>query len=89
MPTNFFFQNGGGIGNTGEQRLIEDLIIESLKIYGHDTFYLPRTIVNKNTIFDEDTLSRFTSAYPLEMYLDNVNGYEGQGQASTSRAQCQ
>jgi len=83
MPTNFFFQNGGGIGNTGEQRLIEDLIIESLKIYGHDTFYLPRTIVNKNTIFDEDTLSRFTSAYPLEMYLDNVNGYEVQGDIFT------
>jgi len=40
MPTNFFFQNGTGIGNTGEGRLIEDLIIESLKIYGHDVFLL-------------------------------------------------
>ena len=54
MPTNFFFQNGTGIGNTGEGRLIEDLIIESLKIYGHDVFYLPRTLVKKDTIFDED-----------------------------------
>ena len=48
MPTNFFFQNGGGIGNTAEGRLIEDLIIESLKIYGHDVFYLPRTLVKKD-----------------------------------------
>ena len=83
MATNFYFQNGGGIGQTGEQRLIEDLIIESLKIYGHDTYYLPRTIVNKDDIFDEDALSRFTQAYPLEMYLENVQGFEGQGDIFT------
>ena len=83
MPTNNFFQNGGGIGTTNEQRLIEDLIIESLKIYGHDTFYLPRTMVNKDTIFDEAQLSSFTQAYPLEMYLDNVQGFEGQGDIFT------
>ena len=83
MPTNFFFQNGGGIGQTSEQRLIEDLIIESLKIYGHDTYYLPRTLVKKDTIFDEDTLSSFTQAYPIEMYLENVQGFEGQGDIFT------
>ena len=83
MPTNNYFQNGGGIGTTNEQRLIEDLIIESLKIYGHDTFYLPRTMVNKDTIFDEAQLSSFTQAYPLEMYLDNVQGFEGQGDIFT------
>ena len=83
MPTNNYFQNGGGIGTTSEQRLIEDLIIESLKIYGHDTFYLPRTMVNKDTIFDEAQLSSFTQAYPLEMYLDNVQGFEGQGDIFT------
>lgn len=83
MATNFYFQNGGGIGETGEQRLIESLIIESLKIYGHDTYYLPRTLVNKDTIFDEDQLSRFTQAYPLEMYLQNVQGFEGQGDIFT------
>jgi hypothetical protein len=83
MPTNFYFQNGGGIGETGEQRLIESLIIESLKIYGHDTYYLPRTLIDKDTIFDEDTLSRFTQAYPLEMYLQNVQGFEGQGDIFT------
>ena len=83
MTTNHFFQGGNSIGATGEQRLVEDLVLESLKIYGHDIYYMPRTLVNKDTIFDEDELSRFTQAYPLEMYLDNVNGYEGQGDIFT------
>ena len=83
MATNFYFQSGNNIGTTNEQRLVEDLIIESLKIYCHDTYYLPRTLVNKDTIFDEDELSKFTQAYPVEMYLDNVNGYEGQGDIFT------
>lgn len=83
MPTNFYFQSGNTSGTTAEQRLIEDLIIESLKIYGHDVFYLPRTLVDEDKIFDEDTLSQFTQAYPLEMYLENVNGYEGEGDLFT------
>ena len=83
MTTNHFFQGGNSIGATSEQRLVEDLVLESLKIYGHDIYYMPRTLVNKDTIFDEDELSRFTQAYPLEMYLDNVNGYEGQGDIFT------
>ncbi len=83
MTTNHFFQSGNSIGATSEQRLVEDLVIESLKVYGHDIYYMPRTLVNKDTIFDEDELSRFTQAYPLEMYLDNVNGYEGQGDIFT------
>ena len=83
MATNHFFQGGNSIGATGEQRLVEDLVIESLKVYGHDIYYMPRTLVNKDKIFDEDELSRFTQAYPMEMYLDNVNGYEGQGDIFT------
>ena len=83
MPTNFYFQSGSGQGTTNEQRLVEDLIIESLKIYGHDCYYLPRTLVNKDTIFDEDELSKFTQAWPIEMYLDNVQGYEGEGDIFT------
>lgn len=79
MPTNFYFQSGNTSGTTSEQRLIEDLIIESLKIYGHDVYYLPRTLVDRDDIFDEDTLSKFTQAYPLEMYLENVNGFAGEG----------
>jgi len=83
MPTNFYFQSGNTSGTTAEQRLIEDLIIESLKIYGHDVYYLPRTLVDEDKIFDEDTLSQFTQAYPLEMYLENVDGYAGEGDLFT------
>jgi len=79
MPTNFYFQSGNTSGTTNEQLLVEDLISESLKIYGHDVFYLPRTFVDRDTIFDEDTLSQFTQAYPLEMYMENVDGFEGEG----------
>ena len=73
MATNNYFQAGKGIGTSNEQRLVEDLVIESLKVYGHDIFYLPRTLTNKSTIFDEDQLSQFTQAYPIEMYLENIN----------------
>ena len=79
MPTNFYFQNGDTSGTSSEQLLVEDLIIESLKIYGHDVYYMPRTLVDRDTIFDEDTLSEFTQSYPLEMYMENVEGFEGEG----------
>ena len=50
MPVNHYFQGGQGIGNAAEKRLHEDLIVEGLKIYGQDVFYLPRTLVNKDLI---------------------------------------
>ena len=80
MATNFYFQNGDTSGTTAEQRLVEDLIVESLKIYGHDIYYMPRSFVNRDTIFDEDELSKFEQAYPLEMYLENVDGFGGDGE---------
>lgn len=83
MPTNFYFQSGLTSGTTNEQRLVEDLVIESLKIYGQDIYYLPRTQVATDNIFDEDTLSQFNQAYPLEMYIQNVDGFEGQGDLFT------
>jgi len=83
MPTNFYFQSGETSGTTSEQRLVEDLVIESLKIYGHDVYYIPRTIVNRDFIFDEDAISQYTQAYPLEMYLENVDGFEGEGDLFT------
>ena len=83
MPTNFYFQSGDMQGTTSDQRLIEDLIIESVKIYGNDIYYLPRTLVAEDSLFDEDTLSQFTQAYPLEMYLENPEGFEGEGDLFT------
>lgn len=83
MPTNFYFQSGNTSGTTNEQRLLEDLVIESMKIYGHDVYYLPRTLANKDNILGEDPLSYFAQAYPLEMYLENTEGFEGEGELLT------
>lgn len=62
-----------------EQDLYEDLVIESLKIYGQDCYYLPRTIVNYDTILGDDIPSKFSSAYKLEMYIENIDGFAGEG----------
>ena len=74
MPTNVYFDHG----NTNEQRLYEDLIIEQLSIYGQDVYYLPRTLVNEDSVLGEDTSSKFTSAYAIEMYVENQDGFEGE-----------
>jgi hypothetical protein len=75
MPRNVYFSQG----TTPEKRLYEDITIEALKIYGHDVFYIPRTIVNTNAIFNEDALSKFGEAFQIEMYLENTDGFEGEG----------
>ena len=77
MATNFYFQSGNTSGTTNEQRLLEDLILESIKIYGHDVYYLPRTSVNQDEVLGEDVLSRFENAYPIEMFIANVEGWGG------------
>mgnify|MGYP001228669613 CR=1 FL=1 len=74
MPTNVYFDTG----TTSEQRLYEDLIVEQLKIYGQDVYYLPRKIANKDTIFGEDPASSFDDSYIIEMYVDNTDGYMGE-----------
>lgn len=66
-------------GTSSEQNLIEDLIIESIKIYGNKMFYIPRTLISKDEILGEDRLSEFNSSYPIEMYFENVDNFEGQG----------
>ena len=77
MATNKYFNNF----NYGrEQDLIEDLTIEAIKIYGHEVKYLPRTLISEDKIFGEDSLSRFDTAVPIEMYLKDVNGFQGEGE---------
>ena len=83
MATNVYFQSGNTAGRASEQKLVEDLVLESIRIYGHDVFYIPRTIVNRDSIFDEDALSEFKKEYPVEMYLEHVDGYEGEGDLFT------
>jgi len=75
MPRNVYFSQG----TTPEKRLYEDITIEALKIYGHDVYYIPRTIVNTNAIFNEDALSKFGEAFQIEMYVENTDGFEGDG----------
>ena len=79
MAKNVYFSGG----TTTEQTLYEDLIIESLKIYGHDVYYLPREIVKEDDLFGEDVLSKFDENYMIEMYVSNYEGFEGDGTLMT------
>jgi hypothetical protein len=83
MATNFYFQSGIPGGRSSEQVLMEDIIIECLRIYGFDTYYIPRVAVNEDDILGEDVLNKYSSAYPLEMYMQNVTGFEGDGDLLT------
>lgn len=65
-------------GTNNEQNLLEDLIIESLKLYGINFFYIPRTLVSKDNVLGEDRLSEFKTSFPIEMYLENSSGFGGQ-----------
>ena len=80
MAVNHYFQSGIPMGRRSEQNLYEDLIVECLKIYGFEIYYIPRKFNNIDRTFGEDTISSFEHAYPLEMYLQNVNGFEGDGE---------
>ena len=73
--TNVYFSHG----TRNEQYLVEDLIIESLRMYGQEVMYIPRTLVSKDEILGEDRLSQFKSAFPIEMYFENVDSFGGQG----------
>ena len=79
MAKNVYFSGG----TTSEQRLVEDLVIESLQIYGHDVYYLPREIVKEDDLFTEDVLSKFDENYLIEMYISNYEGFEGDGSLLT------
>lgn len=75
MARNVYFSQG----TRNEQNLLEDLIIESISIWGQEMFYIPRILVGKDKILGEDRFSQFKHAYPIDMYLESVNGFEGQG----------
>ncbi len=75
MATNQYFKNKV----RSEQQLYEDLVIEALQMYGQDVYYIPREIVNKDRIFLDDVPSRFSNAYKIEMYIENTDGFEGEG----------
>ena len=76
MATNFFFNN---FQNSQEQILIEDLIIESVKIYGLDMIYIPKNPTTIDRILGEVPFREYIHAIPVEMYIKNVEGFAGEG----------
>ena len=76
MTTNKYFNN---FTYGREQDTQDDLIVESIKIYGQDVKYMPRTLVKEDDLFGEDILSKFETAVDLEMYIKNTTGFEGEG----------
>ena len=77
MATNKYFNN---FAYAREQDLVEDLTIESIKIYGHNVKYLPKTISGIDHLFGEDKLLKYETAADVEMYVKNVEGFEGEGE---------
>lgn len=75
MPTNVYFNHAV----SSEQHLYEDIVVESLRMYGHECFYLPREVIEEDSIFNEDVQSTFGDAYSVEMYIENTDGFEGEG----------
>ena len=76
MATNFYFNN---FQNSQEQLLLENLIIESIRIYGENMFYLPRTLNNKDEVYGTDDNSSYDEAILVELYIKNVDGFGGDG----------
>jgi hypothetical protein len=75
MATNRYFKKD----HRGERDMLESLTIESIKQYGQDFYYLPRTMVNVDNWLGYDVASQFNDSYLVEMYIDNIDGYGGEG----------
>jgi len=76
MPTSVYFNNYNSVA---EQRVLEDLIVESIKIMGFDGYYLPNdNDIARDLLFGEDPVKKFQSAFPLELYLSNSLDYDGE-----------
>ena len=74
MALNPFFLQG----SKGEQGLMQDLINESIQMYGVEVHYMPRLYLGQNRVIKENVVSAFRNALPIEMYLQNYDGWEGQ-----------
>jgi len=77
MATNHYFNHYGT--NTPDQKLVENIVIESIKSFGIDVHYMPRTEVNTDSIFGEDRISKFEDARMVEVYIKSIDGFEGDG----------
>jgi len=75
MTTNPYFSRYASV----EQSLIEDLTVESIKMYGQDMVYILRSTVNEDTLFGEDIDNDFNDGREVEMFIETVDGFEGDG----------
>jgi hypothetical protein len=76
MPVNPYFNN---FTATNEQDLMADLIVEAIKMYGFDMYYLPKTHTNLDDLYGQSDTSEFNSAYEIEMYIRSIDSFEGEG----------
>lgn len=74
MPVSTFFNNYGA---SGEQALLDSLIVESIRIYGEDMYYVPRELANFDKLYGEDDSSRYDEAIGIEIYLRSNQGFLG------------
>lgn len=74
MARNPYFRDYGG-----EQNVTEDLTIETIKTMGRDMIYVPREIIRRDNLFGDDIISKFNEGYDIEMYIQSVDGFEGEG----------
>ena len=77
MPTNNYF--GNKLTSFPQQELLNSLTREVIKINGVDVLYLPRSVIKKDTLLGEDSLSKFENAYEVEMYINTAEGFGGEG----------
>ena len=64
---------------SGEQDILEELTIETIKTMGRDMYYIPRNILTEDKLFGEGLQVNYTTGIPIEMYIDSVSGFDGQG----------
>ena len=76
MATNSYFRN---FDAKNDQELLHSIVTESIKVTGYDVNYIPRTLVNEDTILGEDSISEYKDAYSVEMFIKSVDGFEGEG----------
>lgn len=79
MAINNYFQRGRGVGRDSEQNLTESMIIEAIKIAGQDFYYIKRTQVQLDPLFNENPLAYFQNYAILEMYVNNAEAFGGNG----------
>ena len=84
MAVNKAFHTNNSTAITSEKNLYSDLVKEAIQIFGHDVYYIDRTTVAIDNVLGEDSLSKFTTQVPIEMYVENAEGgYEGEKELMT------